>query len=101
MDSLYLRQMLRGQRRSKAFVRPARIMLAHQLQGLFATLLVNTIRAAADAVVHQRLGPTRPIALLEPLRSAVAESISISANERLRRCPGVVGSYRIPSKSFQ
>ena len=87
--------MLRGQRRSEALARLAPIILAHQLQGLFAAFRVGPIRATADAVVHldpwwnpaveaqatdraHRIGQTRPVTVYRLLTRGTVE-------ERVRR----------------
>ena len=72
-DALIGRQMFRRQRRPKALVRLARIVLAHQLENLLTSLVIGSVRSAADVAVHQSFGAARVVTLLEPLRLAVAD----------------------------
>ena len=57
--------MFRRQRRPEALVPLARIVLAHQLENLLASLLIGSVRSTADVTVHQSLGPARTVTLLQ------------------------------------
>ena len=53
------RQMFRRQRGPKALVGLARIVVAHQLENLLASLVIGSVRSAADVAMHESLAPAR------------------------------------------
>ena len=69
-----LLQMLGRQRRPKALVRLARIVLAHQLQHSLANFRrLGAVRHAAHIAMHESLAPSLAVTLLEPLRLPVTD----------------------------
>ena len=78
------RQMFRRQRRPEALPRLARIVLAHQLENLLASLGIGSIRRAADAAMHESLAPSLAVTLLEPLRLAVTDLQQVGGLSQLQ-----------------
>ena len=102
-------QMFRRQRRPEALVPLARIVLAHQLENLLASLLIGSVRSAADVTVHQSLGPARTVTLLQTLRMAVADLQQLGGCGQLQfpsfhstqhfAAPQLLGTHPCPSHS--
>ena len=67
------RQMFRRQRGPKALVRLARIVLAHPLENLLASLVIGSVRSATDVAMHHCFDPALAVTLLQPLRLGVTE----------------------------
>ena len=102
-------QMFRRQRRPEALVPLARIVLAHQLENLLASLLIGSVRSTADVTVHQSLGPARTVTLLQTLRMAVADLQQLGGFGQLQfpsfhsaqhfAAPQLLGTHPCPSHS--
>ncbi len=72
-DAVIGGEMFRRQGRPEALAWLTVIVLAHQLQNLFASLVIAAIGGAPDVAMHECLAPAFAVTLLQALRLTVAQ----------------------------